>query len=214
LISHEIRTPLNGMIGFLDLLKKEIEDGNSELIDLTIESAERLLNFSELSLLITQLNVDTYKIQNENIDFVQLLNGVKEKIYIKWMGEKHVEFIQSTQIKSSILKLDQLLMEKVLYSLLDNAVKFSTKEARINLNVYDIDGYLVCEIIDNGCGFSDEALSYAFEPFTGEKQHDIEGFGLNLTAAKLIVQAHEGRIDIENKVSKGAKVRLFLKTTS
>ncbi|RLD39192.1 MAG: hypothetical protein DRI74_01500 [Bacteroidetes bacterium] len=213
LISHEIRTPLNGIIGFLDILKQSIEGDNRELIDMTVEAAERLYNFSELSLLITQLNVDTYQLQNKNINFIHLLDNVREKINEKWKDERQINFRQSIQSQSSVLKLDQVLIEKVLFSLLDNAVKFSEDKAQVDLSVYNDSGYLVCEIQDNGCGFTDEALSYAFEPFTGEKQHDIEGFGLNLAAAKLIVQAHEGRIDVENNADKGAKVRLYLKET-
>jgi len=214
LISHEIRTPLNGIIGFLDLLNKSDEDTNKELIQLTVESADRLYNFSELSLLITQLNVDMYKLQNKNLDFVQLFEQVKKTIYKNWEQEKKINFIQSVQLQSPILKLDQILMEKVLYSLLDNAVKFSRGDADVTVHIYNKEGFIVCEIHDKGSGFSEEALSYIFEPFTSKKPHDIEGFGLNLAAAKLIMQAHEGWIEVENKPKKGAKVTLYLKETS
>lgn len=213
LISHEIRTPLNGIIGFLDILKQSIQDDNKELIDMTAEAAERLFDFSELSLLVTQLNVNTYELQNKNIDFLHLLDRVRESVHQKWKSEKVVDFQQSNRSQASILKLDQVLIEKVLFSLLDNAVKFSEEKAQVELNVFNKSGYLVCEIQDNGSGFTDEALSHAFEPFSGEKQHDIEGFGLNLAAAKLIVQAHEGRIEVDNSRDKGAKVSLYLKET-
>lgn len=213
LISHEIRTPLNGIIGFLDILKQSITDENKELIEMTVEAAERLFDFSELSLLITQLNVNTYEFNSRNLNFVHLLEGVKEKINHKWKGEKNINFQLLNSVNSSILKLDQKLIEKVLYSLLDNAVKFSEGEVEVNLNIYNDDGYLVCKIEDNGCGFTNEALSFAFEPFTGEKQHDIEGFGLNLAAAKLIVHAHEGKLEVCNRAGKGAQVSLYLKET-
>lgn len=213
LISHEIRTPLNGIIGFLGILKENISEKNKELIDMTVEAAERLFNFSELSLLITQLNVNTYKLQNQNLDFLLLLEGVKEKIQLKWKDEKQIKFSQSNQTQSSILKLDQNLIERVVFSLIDNAIKFSKKNAEVSLHVYNKSGFLVCEILDNGKGFSEEALSYAFEPYSGEKYHDIEGFGLNLAAAKLIVQAHEGKLEVGNKPDKGAKVCLYLKET-
>lgn len=214
LISHEIRTPLNGIIGFLDILKQSIEGENKELIDLTFEAAERLFDFSELSLLITQLNVNSYHLENKNLDFINLLNEVQEKVDKKWKEEKKIRFNLTIHPDSPILKLDKKLMEKVLFSLIDNAVKFtSDEEALIDLHVYNNQGYLVCEIHDKGCGFTDEALSHAFEVFSGERQHDIEGYGLNLAAAKLIVQAHEGRIEVENKPDKGAKVCLYLKET-
>jgi two-component system sensor histidine kinase/response regulator len=211
LISHEIRTPLNGILGFLDILKQSIQDDNKELIDMTVEAAERLYDFSELSLLITQLNVNTYELQNKNIDFVPILENVRKSVHQKWQSEKIVNFHQSNQSQTSVLKLDQALIEKVLFSLLDNAVKFSAEKAQVDLNVFNDSGYLVCEIQDNGSGFTDEALSHAFEPFSGEKHHDIEGFGLNLAAAKLIVQAHEGRIEVDNSLNRGAKVSLYLK---
>ncbi len=213
LISHEIRTPLNGILGFLDILKQNIQDDNKELIDMTAEAAERLFEFSELSLLITQLNVNTYEFQNKNIDFIPILESVRERVHQKWESEKVVNFRQSNQSQVSVLKLDPALIEKVLFSLLDNAVKFSSEKAQVDLNIFNDSGFLVCEIQDNGSGFTDEALSHAFEPFSGEKQHDIEGFGLNLAAAKLIVQAHEGKIEVDNRIDKGAKVSLYLKET-
>lgn len=214
LISHEIRTPLNGIMGFLDLLKKSADDPNKELIELTAESAERLYNFSELSLLITQLKVDMYKLQNKNLDFVQLIDKVKETIHKNWELEKKIKFNQTVHLQSPILKLDQILIEKVLYSLLDNAVKFSSGDADVTVHIYNKEGFIVCEIHDKGSGFSEEASSYIFEPFTSRMPHDIEGFGLNLAAAKLIMQAHEGWIEVENKPKKGAKVTLYLKEIS
>ncbi|MBN2236804.1 MAG: response regulator [Bacteroidales bacterium] len=214
LISHEIRTPLNGIIGFIDILKQTIDNENKELIDMTAEAAERLYEFSELSLLITQLNVNSYQMENKNHDFVELLNKVRERILAKWKEFKEIDFKVNLKSVVSIIKLDEILMEKVLYSLIDNAVKFSPEEtAFVELNVFNDSGYLICEIHDLGCGFTDEALSYAFEVFSGEKQHDIEGYGLNLAAAKLIIHAHEGKIEVENKPERGAKVCLYLKET-
>jgi two-component system sensor histidine kinase/response regulator len=214
LISHEIRTPLNGIIGFLEILKQNIDQENGELVDLITESADRLYNFSELSLLITQLNVHSYRLENQELDFVSLLEEVKSHIQQKWQQEKPVFFSQNIEPAIANLKVDEKLMNKVVHSVLDNAVKFSKEQAYVELNVFNAPGYLVCEIHDQGCGFTDEALSYAFDVFSGEKQHDIEGFGLNLAAAKLIMQAHEGKIEVENKPGKGAKVSLFFKKCS
>jgi two-component system sensor histidine kinase/response regulator len=213
LISHEIRTPLNGIIGFLDILKQSFIDDheNKELIEMTVEAAERLNDFSELSLLITQLNVNTYELNHKQIDFVSMLNRVKDKVNRKWQDEKTIHFVESVESDSYILKLDPKLIEKVLFGLLDNAVKYSEQQALIRLNIYNKMGFFVCEIVDKGCGFTEEALSFAFEPFASDKQHDLEGFGLNLAAAQLIVQAHDGRIEVENAEEGGAKVTLFLK---
>jgi len=213
LMSHEIRTPLNGIIGFLEILKQNIKDENKELVEMAFEAAVRLNDFSELSLLITQLNINSYQLQNKKHDFIAMIEKVKEKIQNKWQNEKQLKFNQIINTKTNVLRFDNNLIEKVIYSIIDNAVKFSSEEVKVDLNVYSNLGYLVCEIHDNGSGFTAEALSFAFEPFVGDKQRDIEGFGLNLAAAKLIMQAHEGKIEIENKPVKGVKVSLFLKET-
>jgi two-component system sensor histidine kinase/response regulator len=212
LISHEIRTPLNGIIGFLEILKSTIDSSNLELVNISLESANRLHSFSELSLLITQLNINSYKLKNEKHDFIELIKEVIERVQNNWKDEKKMEIKLHNKCTNAILKVDKYLIDKVLFSIIDNSIKFSMRpEVNVHIKILNQDRYLVCEIHDDGIGFSKEALNFAFEPFTSNQMRDIEGFGLSLAVSKLILQAHEGKIEIENKPKKGSKVSLFLK---
>ena len=94
-------------------------------------------------------------------------------------------------------------------SVLDNAIKFSPNNGKITINPYVNDGFTTIDIIDNGPGFSKKALENLFNLFSVGDKHVNENEGLELALAKLIVDAHNGMIQVENP-DIGAKVSISI----
>ena len=84
------------------------------------------------------------------------------------------------------------------------------------MNTYDKGQGIVIEFIDNGIGMSKDVLKDIFEKFyrvhTGNL-HDVKGFGLGLSYVKAIVDAHNGRIDVQSDLGKGSRFSVFLPKT-
>ncbi len=98
--------------------------------------------------------------------------------------------------------------------IIENSDKFSNGDARLNISL-DINKKDVSIIFsDNGPGFSKTALESLFELFSSGDILHSEGTGLGLAAAKLILDAHEAKIDVKNLETKGAQVTIKLKYIS
>ena len=211
LISHELRTPLNGILGFLGFLKRKIDSPVLvEYLQYLDESAKRLERFSYQALLITQLKSGKYIIQNENVSPQELFRNttahLKEKIDIK-----NITFHFRQDTSFDFIKGDKELITICFQRLVENSVKYSPVGGEVAISVFSDEQSTVCEFIDNGTGFPPKILENPFLPFVNAENHIDKNTGLNLLLIKLIMDAHQGRIEIFKNLNKGATVRLTFK---
>ncbi len=209
IISHELRTPLNGIAGLTTLLNlTELSNEQKEYIQYLEDVATRLTRFSETALLITDLKT------NRNApDF--LPTQVK---YFMESALQHFEKNNRGRFKSAHLKLgdndlllaaNTTLVKKSLEMLLDNACKYGGQEVNIVLSASAIENHLVLSCEDDGPGINEEAQKRLFELFsTGDILHQ-KGTGLSLAAIKLIMDYHNGKIEVKNLKTGGAQVLLI-----
>lgn len=211
IISHEVRTPLNGIFGSIEMLKDIIEDEeDKEIITILIESAERLLSFSELSTLISELNVDQYEITQDAVQLHQLIQQIKDHIIEKLSAEHQVGLNLKPASDALEIIADKKLISKVLFDIIHNSVKFNQEQVNIHIDVKHLEDQIEIKIEDDGIGFPEYMLSSVFEVFQSDANEYVEGKGLNLAAAKLILNAHNGHIEAYNSEKGGAVVKLLL----
>ena len=209
IISHELRTPLNGIIGFSDILEQELtQDEHREFVQNIKQSGRRLINFSETAMLITELSSNYMELKFEKVKAGELLAEV-QKEYEERLQEKDITLTKDEQQPDKELEVAPNLIKKCFANILDNAINYTPEGGEIKVNSYiNHNNDYIYEIRDTGPGFSDEALNKLFDFFgSDDVMHHKEGFGLGLAASKLIMDAHSGRIDIDNCES-GAKVTL------
>ena len=208
LISHEIRTPLNGIKGFTEILKSEIHApellGYLEFLE---SSAVRLEKFSYQALMITELRTRKSLIENEEVSLHELLDGTKITLRDKIQSKKINLLLQNDQSVDAIPGLRKYL-QVCFDCLVDNSVKYSPADGTVIVKVYRADGFIICEFIDNGPGFSSAALNNLFKLFWVGDGHIDQNTGLNLALIRLIMNAHQGRIEVLNHQPEGTIVRL------
>jgi putative PEP-CTERM system histidine kinase len=106
------------------------------------------------------------------------------------------------------LSIDEEQMRKVLENLLINANEATAGEGHIRISVQVRDEWVVLSVSDNGCGMTAEFVEkYAFKPFQTTKK---QGMGIGLFHCKTIVEAHEGRIEVQSEEGKGSTFRVYL----
>jgi len=209
LISHEIRTPLNGILGPAYLIKDRIGSGElDQLFEILDISVKRLEKFSYTALLITRLNTKKDKIRGnyhilKNI-VLDSINELSEKI-----SQKKIKTdLQENPVDIKITGEYELL-KTCLVTILDNAIRFSPEEGKIEINLFRKNKKIICEITDQGKGFTSEMLENPFELFSSSEPNINGKIGLGLYLSKLIMEAHSGSIEAKNSSSVGAMIRLI-----
>ncbi len=212
IISHELRTPLNGIIGFTDILEHELQGTDHfESVQNIKISGQRLMNFSETALLITELTSQNTKLDFEE-KYIRDIFRQTKKSFDKQLKDKNITLHQNHPEQAVLLLVVPELIQQCFHNILKNALKYTPEEGEIFVDCYKKNKDFICDIRDTGPGFSDEALSKLFDYFGADKvMNHSEGFGLGLAAANLIMEAHSGKIEVKNCEDEkgGAEVKLI-----
>jgi len=108
---------------------------------------------------------------------------------------------------------DPFLMENVLNNLIDNAMKYSEEEVKIEVFAGLSNSRLEFRLIDNGFGIAENELKHIFDNFErGNKVQGkgIDGFGIGLNYVNKVVHAHKGTIEVTSQEGVGTEFRIFL----
>lgn len=208
LISHEIRTPLNGIKGFTNLLKSEIQ--SPELLNYLqyLEaSAIRLERFSYQALMITELRTHKAQLKMEEVPLSDLFSH-SSILHKKIIQKKKINILLQNDQNLKVITGDKEFIQICFDGLIDNAVKYSSPDEMVIVKVFQDNEYTVCEFIDNGPGFSPVELNNLFGLFVPGEGHINQNTGLNLALIKLIIDAHQGQINVSNNQPGGATVSL------
>ena len=211
-MSHDIRTPMNAIMGYTELMEKNI--GNSEkekdYLSKIHSSSKFLLDLinSILEMARIESGKETLNIKACNIfDVLDSLNSVFEKLAY----EKGLEYQCTTKIQHPYIYCDPIKFEEILLNIVGNSVKY-TKNGNISIHVEEIEsGQFQCMIQDTGIGMSKAYLPHAFEDFSREKsgtQTSVKGTGLGLAIVKSLVELMNGTIEISSQVNQGTTTRI------
>ena len=211
-MSHDIRTPMNAIMGYTELMEKNIGNAEKEKDYLAkIHSSSKflldLIN-SILEMARIESGKETLNIKACNIfDVLDSLNSVFEKL----AHEKGLEYQCTTKIQHPYIYCDPIKFEEILLNIVGNSVKY-TKNGNISIHVEEVEsGQFQCMIQDTGIGMSKAYLPHAFEDFSREKsgtQTSVKGTGLGLAIVKSLVELMNGTIEISSQVNQGTTTRI------
>lgn len=204
-ISHDFRTPLTGIIGACSTLEQpgvSLEEETSRgLIHSVSEEAAWLLRMVENLLTVTRVGPSGHKLNRSLEPLEEVLLEVLEKA----RGHFPQADIRVQQPADLLLiPMDPTLMVQVLTNLIENAVKFSDGDHRIDLIVEEQEQTVTITVRDYGRGLSEAALKNLFEPINHHDGDSNHGMGLGLSICKSIIRAHGGTIEGRNIPPKGA----------
>jgi len=197
--SHELRTPLGIILGYATFIKEESEGDLSELAETLHGAAMRLRSLLEdmtnMNLLYTgatELRLEPLLIQ----DLVSM--AYQDVVGIAETKSSKIELIQSSQ--ELWIQADERL-KSVFENLLNNAIRFTTPNGEIMVQITAGDEHILVAIRDNGIGIPPREINRIFEQFYQIEHHmtrRYEGLGLGLAIARGMVELHQGRIWAES----------------
>jgi len=207
-VSHELRTPLTIMKAHIEALEDGIL-GDPEIAFKTIRSeTEKLIQLIQG---IEDLTVaeGSFLKRNESI-VVNLKEFFSDFIedMLPLMKEKALT-LEMTQRRDVVVTTDAEKLEKIVRNLLSNSIKF-TREGGIKIDYGRQGETFFVEIKDTGKGISEDHLPFIFNRFYRAEKSETTGLGLGLAIVKELVDALNGRIEVQSKVEEGTVFRVYL----
>jgi signal transduction histidine kinase len=221
IIRDELRNPLNAILGFSECLKEEM------LGSLNVEQVEalRVINSSGNHLLrqinniidLSMLEAGQFNLQFGLMSISSTCKAIAEYIQ-KNATKKQINFETKIQDDLPLLLLDERRIFKVLVDLLENAIKFTSENGDVTLEVtheHQIEqkSFIQIAITDTGIGISPDNLQRLFQPFSQADtslSRKYNGMGLGLAFVKRIIELHGGRIEATSELGVGSCFKIYL----
>ncbi|MDB5168484.1 MAG: Signal transduction histidine kinase [Candidatus Saccharibacteria bacterium] len=196
--SHELRTPLAVISGELELGGKpgKTKEEYQQTIAHTSREVSRMTNLVHELLYLSRISSES-KLQNiKKINITKLLNEVVE-LYEPKAKERGIHIKLSQHLSNKQISGHYELLTAAVGNLLDNAIKFSSKQSIILIEVEERPGELRLSIKNRGPQIPKEKIKNLFERFyQTEPSHSAQGYGLGLAIAKRAVDLHGGKIEV------------------
>lgn len=211
-ISHQFRTPLTAISSYIEILK--LKSGNDIELSKPIENAQK--SIKELVNLIDDVeHYHSTHISDSELDIkenkiLDIVNDAINKTKHKYNSNN--EIIINNNLSFQTINTDFNLLSESLFNIIDNAIKFSDNYSKIEINLFESDGKIKFEVIDNGEGINEDELVEVFDPlFVGKNHIGLKkGNGLGLTISKTNIDKLGGTIYLESNLSSGTKVTIVI----
>jgi len=211
--SHELRTPITIIRGFAETLEEPellTKDQIHLIVDKITRNCERMTTLIEELLLLSDIeHLPEERI--EECDLLFLLNKAKDQVLEAW-PDAHIE-IDAHQSKEVLVYGVPNLLERALFNLIENGVKYSKEERNVKVDIKERADSFQVDFIDKGIGIPAEDLDLIFTRFYRSevaRSSKARGSGLGLAIVEAIVLKHGGKIFVKSKLGIGTTFTLIL----
>jgi signal transduction histidine kinase len=204
-LSHDLRTPLATVLGYAELLLRQLEEA---ALERARRSAEAIVTSGATMARMLQDVLDGHQLQAGHaelqlapLDLVQLvIRGIDHNLLPAERTRIEVQAVELLPIVA-----DAIRMERVIVNLLTNACKYSAPADPVVVRVSRMGRNAVISVTDQGVGVDADDLAHLFEKHYRAKTAGMtQGVGLGLFGSRLIVEAHGGRIWAQSAVDAGS----------
>jgi signal transduction histidine kinase len=201
--AHELRTPIQPILVLSKIVRPKVADKECEYMDAIIRNAKRLQQLTENILDVTKIESQSLKLNKERFNLNDVITNAIDDIILdrEFKNEKNgynnTDYIKLLYRPTDIfVEADKARLAQVISNLLSNAIKF-TKEVRgsISVNTEKEDNHILVSVKDTGSGIDSEILPRLFSKFVTKS---YQGTGLGLFISKGIIEAHGGKVWVEN----------------
>jgi two-component system phosphate regulon sensor histidine kinase PhoR len=217
-VSHEIKTPLTSIKGFVEtLLAGAIHDKEdaSRFLEIIARQVDRLNAIIDDLLSLSRLEHDSesFAIAMEDVSLKGVLQSSIQACQDRaTKQEATIELICDDTLKA---KINPQLLEQAITNLVDNAIKYSGSNKRVEVSGKQESDEIIIQVQDWGSGIGQEHLPRLFERFyrvDKARSRDLGGTGLGLAIVKHIAQVHKGTVRADSALGKGSVFSIHLPT--
>lgn len=215
IIAHDLKDSFGGLLGFTEVLFTDFDLFKEEDKKNIISSIKQV---SEQTYKLLQNLLDWSKIQTGNMPFepdvFPILPFIDDEFAtLKKKAEKKSQTLDLVPSEEVYVFADDSMVSSTFRNIVNNAIKYSPKGAKIRVTVKSEEGYALVTVKDNGVGISNENLNKLFDVSQSVKTYGTEqedGTGLGLILCKEFISKNGGFINIESEVGEGTRVTFSL----
>ena len=213
-MSHDIRTPMNAIIGFSDLLGKNLDNEEKvrEYLKKIKSSGNFLMTIINQVLEMARIESGTAILKTEAANLSELFYSVNTVLESD-IQMKGIHCSIDTNVQHKYAFCDKTKLQEIYLNIMSNAIKYTPDDHAIHVTINETNFddkkaryVFVCE--DTGIGMASEYLPHIFDEFSREHtatENKVSGTGLGLSIVKSFVELMNGRIHVESKPGKGTK---------
>ena len=235
-MNHELRTPLNGILGFTQILQKDLSLTNQQHQNLSLihQSGRHLLDLINDILNFSKIEADKIQLEEQDFNLPDFLDNLVAMLRLR-AEQKNIDFhSRFSPSLPQVIRADETRLRQVLLNLISNAIKFTVrgavtfqvgyvedfkaeakgdKEKRNAISQSSIQNHQIrFQIKDTGIGIPENKLADIFLPF--EQVHEMraeqKGTGLGLTISQKLIQLMGSQIQVTSTVGQGSIFRFDL----
>lgn len=204
MVAHDLRAPLTSILGWIEIIEQDgIEDDSVSQALAVIKRnavAEKqlvsgLLDFSGIA-------ASGFKLNLQSVDLMGLLDSTRERFEPMAAQKKITLKFETSELPP--IEADSHRLFRVFDNLLSNAIKFTPGGGKVDVRARPAGANVHIAISDTGPGIDPTLLPYIFDPFRRGATTDPESWGLGLSIAKHIVEAHAGSINVAARKGEGS----------
>jgi heavy metal sensor kinase len=203
-IAHDLRSPITRMRcnAEMPLLGEFGEEQYQEYASRIIEDCDRLLSIVNTMLDISEFEAGVARVKQERVDLEELCRDAVD--IFEAAAEAQSKTLTCRAEAEAIIPGDTAQLQRVVATLLDNALKYTDSGSRIEVTVGSRGDRACFSVSDNGPGMSETDSSRVFERFyRADRSRALKGNGLGLSLALAIVEAHGGELSVESALKEG-----------
>ena len=217
-LSHDLRSPLTATVACLETLENrwaadETRAGDRQLVQVALRNTHNAARLVHSLGDLAQLDEPEFKLNTQVMDIVDLLDDVALRFAER--GARLGVAIHANTSKGVAAAVDVELFERAIANLVDNALKFCPRGARISLDAIQSGAQVLVTVKDTGPGIAAADLPQLFDRFYQSRQSVAPatgegGKGLGLAIVKRIVELHGGQVHVASALAAGTCVTVCL----
>ncbi len=215
-VSHELRTPIFSIQGFIETLIDGAMDDpkvNREFLQKAYEHSERLNMLLNDLIEISRIESGEMRMSFRYFNLSEFLKNVVEEMRPK-AEKKSLQLSNEASSEETLVLGDRERLRQVLSNLIDNSIKYTDKEGKIEVGFIDLQNSVRVYVRDTGNGIGKEHLARIFERFyrvDKDRSRSVGGTGLGLAIVKHIIEAHNSKVEVKSELGKGSEFSFILK---
>lgn len=212
-VSHEIRTPLNAIIGFADVLRRELFGplGHERYVSYATdihESGRHLLQLINNTLDLSKIEAGVLDMHESNIPVEATIRSCIALMKDNAQNAK-LKLTADIEPNLPLLHADETKVKQILLNMLSNAVKYTLPGGEITARAKMAPRGLVLEVSDTGVGISEEDIPRVMQKYmqaASEQNKYTQGTGLGIPVIKSLIELHGGTLELTSKIGVGTTI--------